>query len=86
MVGYRAVRFFIRLASVTTDAKPIGRKIWIALAVTSAVVVVVLSWRVPEPETHGTTQSPLVENISYMRVTPQPMAPTPNYGARTTNK
>lgn len=65
-----------------TDAKTPGRRIWIALAVAGAVAVVVLSWRVPEPETHGNTRSPLVENISYIQISPQPLAPPPNYGTR----
>ncbi len=75
-------KLFIRLVGVTTDAKTPGRRIWIALAVAGAVAVVVLSWRVPEPETHGNTRSPLVENISHIKISPQPMAPPPNYGSR----
>ena len=66
------------------DAKFLARKLWIALAVVGGVVVVILSWRVPEPETHGPTQSPLVENASYMKLVPHDeVAPAPNYGART---
>jgi hypothetical protein len=75
-------KFFITLVRVTTDARKPGRKIWIALAVAGAVAVVVLSWRVPEPETHGNMPSPLVENISYIQISPQPLAPPPNYGTR----
>ena len=65
------------------DVKAFARKLWIALAMAAGVVVVVLSWRVPEPETHQPTKSPLVENASYMRLVPQEVAPAPNYGART---
>jgi hypothetical protein len=66
------------------DARDFARKIWIALAVVAGIVVVVLSWRVPEPETHQPTRSPLVENASYMRLVPQEQVPSPpNYGART---
>lgn len=65
------------------DARVLARKLWIALAVTAGVVVVFLSWRVPEPETHRPTQSPLVENASYLKLVPQEVAPAPNYGART---
>lgn len=58
---------------------PVGRRIWIALAAAAGVAVVILSWRVPEPQTH---QSPRqVENMSYLKYTPQ-QVPPPNYGAR----
>jgi hypothetical protein len=49
--------------------------------VLAAVVVVVLSWRVPEPEGHGTDPAQRIENISYMQYVPQPALP-PNYGTR----
>ncbi len=66
------------------DARAFARKVWIALAVVSGIVVVVLSWRVPEPENHQPTKSPLVENASYMRLVPQEQVPSPpDYGART---
>ena len=67
------------------DVRAFARKIWIALAVVAGVGVVVLSWRVPEPETHQPTKSPLVENASYMRLVPQPqqVPSPPDYGART---
>jgi hypothetical protein len=68
---------------VHLDAKAFARKLWIALAMVTGVVVVVLAWRVPEPETHQPTKSPLVENASHMRWVPQEVAPAPNYGART---
>ncbi len=64
---------------MTPDAKPLGRRIWIALAALSGVAVVVLSWRVPEPETRPTPRQ--VENMSYLKYTPQ-QVPPPNYGAR----
>lgn len=69
--------------SVHFDARAFARKLWIALAVACGVAVVILSWRVPEPETHGPTNSPLVENASYMKLVPQDVAPVPSYGART---
>lgn len=76
--------FFIRLARVTPDPKPFGRRIWIALATAAGIAVVILSWRVPEPETHN-DQRP-VENMSYLKYVPQQytpaQAPPPNYGAR----
>jgi hypothetical protein len=67
------------------DGRAFARKLWIALAVVAGIVVVVLSWRVPEPETHPPTQSPLVENASYMRLVPpaQQVPSPPDYGART---
>lgn len=66
------------------DARAFARKLWIALAAVAGVVVVVLSWRVPEPETHQPTKSPLVENASYMRLVPPEQVPSPpDYGART---
>lgn len=74
--------FSTRLARVTPDARPVARRIWIALAALAAVAVVILSWRVPEPETHGGGTKRLVENVSYLQYTPQPQAPPPNYGTR----
>jgi hypothetical protein len=70
---------------VHLDARAFARKLWIALAVVAGIVVVVLSWRVPEPQTHGPTKSPLVENASYMKlVPPHNVIPAPpDYGART---
>jgi hypothetical protein len=69
---------------VHLDAGSFARKLWVALAIVAGVVVVVLSWRVPEPETHPPTKSPLVENASLMKIVPQnaPL-PAPDYGART---
>jgi len=67
------------------DVRAFARKLWIALAVVTGIVVVVLSWRVPEPETHQQTKSPLVENASYTRLVPQEqqVPSPPDYGART---
>ncbi len=66
------------------DAKTFARKLWVPLAVVAGIVVVFLSWRVPEPETHGPRPSPLVDTVSYMQLVPaQEVAPAPNYGART---
>lgn len=70
---------FIRLARVTPDAKSLGRRIWIALAAAAGVGVVVLSWRVPEPVNRPSPRQ--VENMSYLKHTPQQLPP-PNYGAR----
>lgn len=72
-------RFFISLASVTPHAKQLGRRILIASAAAAGVAVVILSWRVPEPEVPK--NRPQVENMSYLKYTPQ-QAPPPNYGAR----
>lgn len=85
VVRYSLCTFFIRLACVTPDAKPsgplgpIGRRIWIALAAAAGVTVVILSWRVPEPQSPASPRQ--VENMSYLKYTPQ-QAPPPNYGAR----
>lgn len=65
------------------DAKAFARRLWVALAVVAGIVVVVLSWRVPEPATHAPTKSPLVENASYMKLVPPENVPAPSYGART---
>lgn len=66
------------------DVRDFARKVWVALAVVAGIVVVALSWRVPEPETHQPTKSPLVENASYMRLVPPEQVPSPpDYGART---
>ena len=72
---------FIRLARVTPMT--LGRKIWIALGVLSAVVVVFLSWRVPEPESPRTAPVQRIDNLSHMKAVPRELvAPPPNYGAR----
>jgi hypothetical protein len=72
--------FFTSLERVTPDARTIGRRIWIALAALAAVGVVIVSWRVPEPEVNGDPNR-RIENVSYMQYTPQ-QAPPPNYGGR----
>ena len=64
---------------MTPDAPPPGRRIWVALAAAAGIVVVILSWRVPEPETPPNPRQ--VENVSYLKYTPR-QAPPPNYGAR----
>lgn len=72
---------FIRLARVTPMT--LGRKIWIALGALSAVVVVFLSWRVPEPESPRTAPAQRIDNLSHMKAVPRELvAPPPNYGAR----
>ena len=63
---------------MTPKARTIGRRILLALAAVAAVAVVVLSWRVPEPESQPGRR---IENVSYMQYTPQ-QAPPPNYGSR----
>ena len=71
---------FIRLARVTPMT--LGRKIWIALGVLSAVVVVFLSWRVPEPESPRTAPVQRIDNLSHMKAVPRELvAPPPNYAA-----
>ena len=70
--------FFTSLERVTPDARTIGRRIWIALAALAAVGVVIVSWRVPEPEVNGDPNR-RVENVSYMQYTPQ-QAPPPAQG------
>ena len=79
MVRTSVRRFFIRLARVTPDAPPLGRRIWVALAAAAGVAVVILAWRVPEPEIRPNPRQ--VENMSHLKYTPQ-QAPPPNYGAR----
>jgi hypothetical protein len=64
---------------VTPDAPTPGRRIWITLAAVAGVVVVVLAWRVPEPESGPNPRR--VENMSYLKYTPQ-QAPPVNYGGR----
>ncbi|MGI9124262.1 MAG: hypothetical protein ACR2JM_05860 [Mycobacterium sp.] len=58
----------------------LGRTLWIGLSVASAVVVVILSWRVPEPESSNTSVT-RIENISYMQCAAPEVAP-PSYGTR----
>ncbi len=72
--------FFTRLACVTPDAKRLGRRIWLVLAAAAGVGVVVLSWRVPEPQTRPVPAE--VESMSYLKITPQPQVSAPSYGAR----
>ena len=72
--------FFTILEGVTLKAKPLRRRIWVILCGFAAVGVVVLAWRVPEPQTH-TPDRRQVENVSYMQCAQH--APVPSYGART---
>jgi len=48
----------------------------------AAVAVVILSWKVPEPENRRPSSTQSVENISYLQCAPQYVAP-PSYGTRT---
>ncbi|MFM9032837.1 MAG: hypothetical protein ACKOQ4_00850 [Mycobacterium sp.] len=66
---------------MTPNARSVGRRIWVSLCAAGAIGVVILAWRVPEPETHGPDRSQRVENVSYMQCAQQ--APAPSYGART---
>lgn len=50
------------------------------LAAAAGVGVVVLSWRVPEPQTRPVPAE--VESMSYLKITPQPQVSAPSYGAR----
>lgn len=58
----------------------LGRAVWVALTALAAVVVVVLSWSVPEPESPD-TPAQRIENISYTQCAAPEVAP-PIYGAR----
>ena len=58
----------------------LGRAVWIALTALVAVVVVVLSWSVPEPESQD-APAQRIENISYTQCAAPAVAP-PIYGAR----
>ena len=49
------------------------------MAAAAGVAVVILAWRVPEPEIRPNPRQ--VENMSHLKYTPQ-QAPPPNYGAR----
>jgi hypothetical protein len=58
----------------------LGRAIWVALTALAAVVVVVLSWSVPEPESQD-TPAQRIENISYTPCAAPEVAPL-SYGSR----
>lgn len=73
---------FTTLVRVTSNARLLGRRIWVFLCALGAVVVVVLAWRVPEPPTRTPDPARQVENVSYMQGCAQ-QAPAPSYGART---
>ena len=63
---------------MTPDAKTLGRRIGIALAALGGVAVVIISWRVPEPQPPS---NPRVENMSYLKYAPQTEL-APSYGTR----
>jgi len=71
----------ITLAAVFRDAKTLGRRMWISALLMAAVAVVILSWRVPEPENQRQRSTQSVENISFLQCAPQYVAP-PSYGTR----
>jgi hypothetical protein len=81
VVGSATVDLFTTLAAVPRDAKTLGRRMWISALLMAAVAVVILSWRVPEPENQRPSSTQSVENISYLRCAPQYVAP-PSYGTR----
>jgi len=81
VVGSATDGLFITLAAVLRDAKTLGRRIWISALLMAAVAVVILSWRVPEPENQRPSSTQSVENISYLQCAPQYVAP-PSYGTR----
>ncbi len=78
MVDSLPGKLHIRLARVTPMT--LGRAVWIALTALAAVVVVALSWSVPEPESQR-TPAQRISNISYMQCAAAEVAP-PSYGAR----
>ena len=81
VVGSATDGLFITLAAVLRDAKTLGRRIWISALLMAAVAVVILSWRVPEPENQRPSSTQSVESISYLRCASQYVAP-PSYGTR----
>ena len=61
----------------------LGRTIWIALTVAAAAVVVILSWRVPEPESPKTSSIHKIDNISHSQWAPAEVVnPAVTYGGR----
>ena len=78
MVGSPLGKLRISLARVTPMT--LGRAVWVALTALAAVVVVVLSWSVPEPESQD-TPTQRIENISYTQCAAPEVAPL-IYGAR----
>ena len=81
VVGTPVADSFTTLAAVLRDATTLGRRIWISALLMAGVAVVILSWRVPEPENQRPSSTQSVENISYLRCAPQYVAP-PSYGTR----
>jgi hypothetical protein len=81
VVGAPATDSFTTLAAVLRDGKTLCRRIWISTLLIAAVAVVILSWRVPEPENQRPSSTQSVENASYLGCAPQYVAP-PSYGTR----
>jgi len=81
VVGSRGTDFFISLATVPLDTRTLRRRIRISALLMAAVAVVILSWRVPEPENQRSSTTQSVENVSFLRCAPQYVAP-PSYGTR----
>lgn len=78
VVGSPPGKLRIRLVRVTPMT--LGRAVWVALTAVAAVVVVLLSWSVPEPESED-APAQRIENISYSQCTAPEVAP-PSYGTR----
>lgn len=76
-------RFVHYAGVVDTDVKP-GSRLWMILLGIAGVVVVVLSWKVPEPEQSSTNPAQRVDagSISLAQCAKENV-PAPNYGART---
>lgn len=81
VVGTPTDDSFTTLAAVHRDATTLVRRIWVSALLMAAVAVVILSWRVPEPQNQRPSSTQSVENISYLRCAPQYVAP-PSYGTR----
>ena len=81
VVGTPTDDSFTTMAAVLRDTTTLGRRLWVSVLLMAAVAVVILSWRVPEPENQRPSSTQSVENISYLRCAPQYVAP-PSYGTR----
>lgn len=81
VVGTPTADSFTTLAAVLRDATTLSRRIWVSALLMAGVAVVILSWRVPEPENQRPSSTQSVESISYLRCASQYVAP-PSYGTR----
>jgi hypothetical protein len=80
VVDYHHGDGLITLTAVHRDTVNVGRRIRVAVLATAAVAVVLLSWRVPEPDPPPASTRP-IDNVSYLQCAPQFTA-APNYGTR----